>query len=231
MKKCPVCGASVKLENLERHVKNRHPRDTVDLSSAITKEERRKVTQVEAQRRQKITPGGFRIVLVVAAIVAIILAVAIINPFNTGPGVNQGAPDFTLTTTEGSTFRLSEALSVQPVLLEFMDVDCEYCQQEAGNVLRYVYQNYSGRVRFLSVDVNFVGAEDDAGRIATFKATYGTPWSYALDDDGKTTRAYGVNSTPTTFIINASGKIVEKIVGAAPGGYTAYQSALDEALG
>ena len=228
MKKCPVCGASVKLENFERHVKNKHPRDDVDLSSTITKEERRKVTQVEARRRQKVTPGGFRIVLIVAAIVAVILAVAIINPFNTGPGV---APDFTLTTTEGSTFRLSEALSVQPVLLEFMDVDCEYCQQEAENVLRYLYQNYSSRVRFFSVDVNFVGANDDAGRIATFKLTYGTPWSYALDDDGQTTRAYGVNSTPTTFIIDRSGKVVEKVVGAAPGGYATYQTALNEALG
>src|SRR3972149_4724491 len=102
MKKCPVCGASVKLENFERHVKNQHPRDNVDLYSAITKEERREVTQVEARRRQKVTPGGFRIVLIVAAIVAIILAVAIINPFRYGPGIGQTGPDFRLTTTEGT---------------------------------------------------------------------------------------------------------------------------------
>lgn len=233
MKKCPVCGASVKLENLERHVKNQHPRETVDVSKMITKEERREVTETETRRR-KVTPGGFRIVLIVAAIVAVILAVAIINPFNLGVGVNQPAPDFTLTTTDGGTFRLSDAYAVQPVLLEFMDVDCGYCQTEAGNVLRYLYQNYSSssnRVRFFSVDVNFVGQNDDAGRIGTFKLTYGTPWAYALDSGGTTTEAYGVNSTPTTFIIDRSGKIVEKIVGAAPGGYTTYETALLEALG
>ena len=33
-KKCPVCGVSVKLENLERHLRNQHPRADVDLETA-----------------------------------------------------------------------------------------------------------------------------------------------------------------------------------------------------
>ncbi|MEK6851064.1 MAG: TlpA disulfide reductase family protein, partial [Candidatus Thermoplasmatota archaeon] len=154
-----------------------------------------------------------------------------INPFKYGPGIGQTAPDFRHTSTDGATVQLTEMLSFdQPVLLEFMDVDCEYCQQEAGNVLRYLYQNYSNRVRFLSLDANFVGSPDTPDRIAAFKTTYGTPWPYALDDSGGTTRTYGVNSTPTTFIIDRNGVIVDKVVGAAPGGYGTYRDALDRAL-
>jgi len=227
MKKCPACGASVKLENLERHVKNQHPRETVDLSKMITKEERRKVVEEETRRRRTVTPGGFIIVLIVAAIVALILAVAILNPFGLGAG--SGAPDFRLDDTTGSEIHLND-LRGRPVFLEFMDVDCHFCESEARDVLRFVYDNYSSSVTFISVDVNFVGSQDNVNRINTFKLTYDTPWRYALDVDGEVTRLYGVSSTPTTFILDSTGKIVEKIVGAAPGGYHTYAAALDEAL-
>src|SRR3989304_9699704 len=44
-KKCPVCGVSVKLENLERHVRNQHPRASVDLTSLLSAEERMETTR------------------------------------------------------------------------------------------------------------------------------------------------------------------------------------------
>jgi peroxiredoxin len=218
----------VKLENFEKHGRNQHPREEVDFSTAITKEERRKVVQAEARSRRTVTPGGFRIVLVVATIIAIIVAVAIINPFRVGPGVGQIAPDFTLDTTDGSRITLYD-LRDQPVLLEFMDVDCPACIAEA-DVLPTVYAAYSGRVHFLSVDVNFVKEPDNAFRINEFRTNHNTLWPYMLDVEGKTTRAFGVDSTPTTFILDAEGKVVQKIVGSAPGGAATYAAALDDAL-
>ena len=46
--KCPVCGVSVKLENLERHVRTQHPRADVDLTQTLTPEQRR---ELDAQKR------------------------------------------------------------------------------------------------------------------------------------------------------------------------------------
>jgi hypothetical protein len=51
MKKCPVCGVSVKLENMERHVKTQHPREEVDLRSLLTEEETVQAKAVKSTRK------------------------------------------------------------------------------------------------------------------------------------------------------------------------------------
>jgi len=53
MKKCPVCGASVKVENLERHVEDKHPRAKVDLSKLVTKEEKEAAKPKKARRARR----------------------------------------------------------------------------------------------------------------------------------------------------------------------------------
>jgi len=229
MKKCPACGASVKLENLERHVRNQHPREDVDLSATVTETERRQAVRSAAPRRRKVTPGGFRIVLIVAAIVAIILAVAIINPFRSRVQVGEVAPDFTLTTSTGEVFTLSDTRGT-PVLLEFMDVDCGYCQQEAEFVLRFVYANYSGGVRFVSVSADFKDDPDTDERLEQFKERRHTPWTYMRDEGQRVSSRYGAPPTPLAFILDREGVVVERIEGMAPDGYARYAAALDRVL-
>ena len=225
-KKCPVCGVSVKLENLEKHVRNLHPHKGVDLASLVTREERR-----VAQRRQArpvVTKGGLKVVAVVAAIVLVVFAVVLLNPFR-GTGVNIGdvAPDFSAEMSTSGSVTLSNYRG-QPTLLEFMDVDCEYCVREAP-ILAAVYGNYSARVHFLSVDANFVGSPDTPSRIQDFKTTHGTPWVHAIPDP-KVVSDYGVTGTPTTFILDRNGVVVDVIRGLAPNGVSTYASALDKAL-
>jgi len=228
-KKCPVCGVSVKIENLQRHVANRHPRADVDPEILVTKAERRQLERRSAPR-PVITGKGLKVVLGVGVVVALVFVLVAANPFRSvGPGIGQYAPDFTLSTTTGGTVSLADYRGT-PVLLEFMDVDCEYCQREARDALPYVYENYSASVRFLSVDVNFVGQPDTTDRINTFKATYGTPWAYMLDEAGRTTSAYGVRQTPWTFILDRNGVVVDVIEGSAPGGASDYAAALERAL-
>ncbi len=232
MKKCPVCGVSVKVENLERHVRNQHPKEQVDLSEEYTEEDRQAIRVRKSGGQVGLTRGGRRLLVVVGIVIVAIVVLALLLPYLIRPAVNPGsmAPNFTLTSTDGVTITLS-AWRGYPVLIEFMDVDCQYCQQEAP-VLSSLYPNYSARgVRFVSIDMNFDGEPDTPARIATFQTSYNTPWPYCLDPNGLNGvgAQYGANSTPTLFIINKDGTINAKLVGAQPS--SNIVAALNSALG
>ncbi len=236
VKKCPVCGASVKVENLERHVENQHPRAGVDLSTLVTKEEREEAAQERARAappRPVVTERGTIIVAVVAVIVVAVFVLVILNPFagpSKGPGVGQIAPTFNLLDSNGGSFSLDTyrtSPTPQPVLIEFMDVDCGHCQNEASTLVS-LYANYSSRARFVSVDVNFVGNPDTNARINQFKQDFYTPWTYVLDLNGIVTQAYGVTGTPTMFILTRTGIVSGVFVG--ENAYATVAAALDKAL-
>lgn len=226
-KKCPVCGTSVKLENFERHVRNQHPRADVDVSTALTATERKAVERAGRPARPAVSRRGLLFVIVILIVVVSLILVAVWNPFQGGS--LEHASDFSLPKSTGGTLTLSTLLLTTPVLVEFMDVDCEFCQQEAP-VLASVYQAYSTKVKFVSVDVNFVGSADDFSRMNAFKTQYGTPWDYVLDQNGQTGQAYRVTGTPTTFVVDRHDAIVKRIDGVAPGGYAEIAAALDQAL-
>src|SRR6266705_3100768 len=227
--KCPVCGVSVKLENLERHVTGQHPRAKVDFSRELTDEQRQELEAKRAAARPHLTRGGRRLILVTTIVMVAILVLIIVNPFgNTGIDPGKVAPDFSLPTSDSGTISLS-SLQGRPVLLEFMDIDCPHCINEARDVLPFLFQNYSTRVAFLSVDVNFIGAADTVDRVTAFKTTYATNWPYAIDS-GSVTQAYRVDSTPTMYVLDRNGVVaVPVIVGESP--YATLAAALDRALG
>ena len=216
------------MENLPAHYAKQHPR------SKVPEELRKEATEVvQAERTQRrkapvtITNRGKIAIALVAVILVAILVVIIINPFRVGPNVGREAPDFTLRSSTGASVTLS-GLRGKPVLLEFMDVDCPHCQNEATNSFSPLYSVYRLKVNFLSVDVNFVGDPDTDARIETFKATYNTPWTYALDVDRAVQGAYGVSGTPTTFILNGNGIVTAILIGEK--GASAYSTAMDAAL-
>ena len=230
MRKCPECGVSVKVENLPAHYAKQHPR--VEVPEDAHREAAQVVRTARAERTRApvtVTRRGKVLIAAIAVVLAVVLLVIIVNPFRVGPTVGKEGPDFTLTSTTGASVTLS-TLRGEPVLLEFMDVDCPHCQNEATNVLSSLYTAYGGRVHFLSVDVNFVPPDDTDARIEVFKTTYNTPWTYALDSARTVQTAYGVSSTPTTFILDRNGVITAILVGEQAGGYATYSNALDAAL-
>ncbi len=228
LKKCPVCGVSVKLENLEKHVKNQHPKDDVDLRETLSSEEIRTTQKARVTSKPRNTGRLAWLVALIAIIVVIIVTVSLMNPPPTsGVSVGEVAPDFNLTTTTGGTMTLS-AYRGKPVLLEFMDVDCGFCKTEARDILSVLHGTYNPAVQFLSVDVNFVGAADDNSRIETFKTTYGTNWAYALDVNGIVTDSYKIDSTPRTFIIDKEGIVRNIFYGHTDMGI--YENALNAVL-
>jgi len=223
-RKCPVCQTSVKIENLERHVREQHPRAQVNLEALLTVEEREAARRTRAATRPTITRKGAGIITGIAIALAVALLLAILNPFgNVGPGIGQLAPDFTVRTTSGTTITLASYRGF-PVLLEFMDVDCPACDAEAPTLVA-LYANYSGSVRFLSIDVNFIGSEDTDAKIANWAAGHGATWPYALDSTARIARSYGVTATPTTYLVDSSG-VVRAIIKPPNNDYADFVGAL-----
>ncbi len=205
MKKCPVCGVSVKVENLERHVGNQHPRARLEPEQILTEGERQEVRRSAPTSRPAMTRRG-KVIAVAVSVALVVIIVALAFRPNVGIGEGQVAPDFTAATSDGGTVRLS-SLRGQPVLLEFMDVDCRFCVNEAST-LASLYAAYSSRVRFLTVDVDLVGDPDTRDRINAFRTRYQNTWPFGLPDP-LITQSYGVTGTPTTYVLDANGVVVK----------------------
>ncbi|HUK49828.1 MAG TPA: TlpA disulfide reductase family protein [Terriglobales bacterium] len=124
------------------------------------------------------------------------------------------APDFTLPVIgpngpTGGSISLS-SLRGRAVVLEFMEPWCPHCQSMVP-VLDQLHDNYGNNVTFVSVGGPWNGATQDD--LAAFQRNYGAHWTYAYDSSGSVMSLYGVNSTPTFFIITRSGVIVTTLQG------------------
>ncbi len=144
------------------------------------------------------------------------------NSVTTSVSQSGLAPDFTLPVVgssglTGQTVALS-SFRGKVVLLEFMEPWCIHCQHMAP-ILGSLYAQYGkGNVVFLSVAGPWNGAtaNDAAAFIAPGGVGYGyggTSWIYVYDSSGTIFSEYGVNSTPTFYIINTDGTVSTQLTG------------------
>jgi len=122
---------------------------------------------------------------------------------------SNSAPDFTLPIVSssgltGQTATLS-SFRGKVVLLEFMEPWCPHCQRMAS-VLAGLHSQYgSGNVIFITVAGPWNGATSDDA--ANFIRSYGSNWVYLYDSSGTVFSTYGVQSTPTFFILGKDGSV------------------------
>jgi len=119
------------------------------------------------------------------------------------------APDFTLSTMDGSGFSLREALARGPVMAAFFKISCPVCQY-AFPFLERIYQS-SGKK-----NVTFVGiSQNDKKDTAAFLKRFGVTFPVALDDTNSfpVSNAYGLTNVPTVFWIAQDGAIQISSVG------------------
>ena len=64
---------------------------------------------------------------------------------------------------------------------------------------------------FISVSGPWEGTTQND--VAKFIRDYGSSWTYVYDSSGSTMSTYGVNGTPTFFIIDRNGAIVTSLQG------------------
>ncbi|MGA2789890.1 MAG: TlpA disulfide reductase family protein [Candidatus Bathyarchaeia archaeon] len=193
--------------------------------SRPTAKENRKGDRMHLSRAEKIA-------IPIILIVAVWVVYSVVQPSAPAPqptattASSSGslAPDFTLpvVSPNGPNY-LTGQISLSSfrgkvVFLEFMEPWCPHCQHMAP-MLEDMYTKYQNNpnVVFLSVAGPWNGpngtpasAKDAAG----FISTYGSGWTYVYDSSGTVMNTeYGVNSTPTFFIIAKSGAVFSSFQG------------------
>lgn len=107
----------------------------------------------------------------------------------------------------GGRFSLQKDLG-HVVVLNFWASWCEPCVVEAPNLSTFAWQQ-----RHHGVDVVGVVFNDTVSAAASFARTYGSLYPSVIDPGGVIANRYGVTSPPTTYVINAKGRIVATLIG------------------
>jgi len=115
--------------------------------------------------------------------------------------------DFTLQRLSGGSVSLS-SLRGSVVILNFWATWCPPCRTEMPS-MEILYQRYKNQgLEMLAVDLR-----EDADTVRRFIQRNGYTFPVLLDLDGRVGGIYGIQSIPTTFIIDRDGMIIGRVVG------------------
>lgn len=119
------------------------------------------------------------------------------------------APAATFTTLEGKSIALTD-LRGKVVLVNFWATSCPGCIKEMPDLVE-TYNQYKDRgFEIVAVAMSY----DPPNYVANFVQTRQLPFPVVLDVNGEHARAFGnVQVTPTAFIIDKDGRILEQKLG------------------
>ena len=114
-------------------------------------------------------------------------------------GASDKAPDFTVSTAESGTFRLSEQEG-KPVLIDFMTPLCSECKKLEENI-QDIYPEYKNEVIFISIDIS----NSSKSRLKQYKEDRDIPWIVGSGDEDIFVNKYKGTTVPKTVIIDEDG--------------------------
>lgn len=126
-----------------------------------------------------------------------------------GSFVGQYAPDFSAELLDGSTFRLSDVLGTNVVVINFFTTWCGPCRSEMDELTYFVESTREMPVVFLAIDVG--EAPED---VAAFVDELELSFRVAVDQEKVIAGKYGLRAFPTTVVISPDGRIVSYETGA-----------------
>jgi thiol-disulfide isomerase/thioredoxin len=127
-----------------------------------------------------------------------------------GVVVGQLAPLFELETLADSLHPTTFAnLLGKPTVLSFWTTWCPYCLRQTPIMVAGAARYAQDNVQFIGIDV----AEKPDVAVA-YVAQHAIPYPILLDSDGRAAAAYAVNGYPTTYFLDANGRIVVHKIGA-----------------
>ncbi|BAU49287.1 alkyl hydroperoxide reductase [Sulfurifustis variabilis] len=124
------------------------------------------------------------------------------------PG-RPNAPDFTLPDIDGKTRRLSSNRG-KVVLVNFWATWCPPCRREMPSMQRAWDQLKNENFVIYAVDV---GEDEETIFGFTFSTGVEITFPILLDKEGKVVKQWPVRGLPTTFLIDAEGRIAYSAVG------------------
>lgn len=119
------------------------------------------------------------------------------------------APDIRVTTLDESPVSLDKFRG-KPLLVTFWATTCPGCVAEIPHLVRLHNELHDRGLNILAVAM----AYDPPEQVRFMARQRGIPYTIALDTDGTVARAFGdVKLTPTTFLIDPKGRIVQQKLG------------------
>ena len=117
------------------------------------------------------------------------------------------AQPFTVTTADGKSFSLDE-MGGRVVLVDFWATWCGPCNRELPHIKR-IAQEFAGQP-FVLISVSW---DEDEGKWHDFLGKNGMDWSQYRDANHALSTAYGVESIPHYFTIDADGILQDEQIG------------------
>ncbi len=114
--------------------------------------------------------------------------------------VGEMAPDFSLTTFEGQTYKLSD-LTGKVVLINFWASWCKPCEQEAAD-LEAAWRYYQSRDDVLFLGVDWTDTEPKA---KAYLEKFGVSYPNGPDLRTRISQTYRTTGVPETYIIGKDG--------------------------
>jgi len=146
-----------------------------------------------------------RIKLLVAALVVLALAGALAMLLTQKPA----APQASFSTVGGEKLAL-DSLRGKVVLVNFWATSCPGCIKEMPDLVKTWQKYHSRGLETIAVAMSY----DPPEYVRQFVDKNGLPFTVALDTDGAVAQAFGnVRVTPTTFVIDKQGQIIQQYVG------------------
>jgi len=139
--------------------------------------------------------------------------------------INAPAPDFALPDLEGKEISLS-SLKGKVLILTFWSIYCQPCRQEMP-MMDSLYQKY----RSEGLDVVGVNIDrDPLASVQNFVKENRLTFPILLDRERSAMRAYRGHFLPSTFLIDRSGIIVDKVVGIRDWSTPEHRGAIEKLL-
>ena len=126
----------------------------------------------------------------------------------TPSGIKQ-APELSVTTLNGKTISLA-SLQGKPLLVTFWATTCPGCIKEMPHLVD-LYKELAPRgLEIVAIAMDY----DPEDQVRTMVAQKQVPYPIAIDKDGSAALAFGgISLTPSTFLIDPKGRIVQYKLG------------------
>ena len=120
------------------------------------------------------------------------------------------APDFELTTLDGQTIKLSDYKG-KKVVLNFWASWCHPCRAEMPHMQNY-YEDFAEDENVEILAVNLTHG-DTVSKVEDFVEDFGLTFPIPMDEDGSVGKTFEVITIPSSYIIDSTGEIQNKIQG------------------